>query len=100
MSDPIDTLLNEMLAAPLAGVVDDGFSNAVFVKLIEMQGRRTRTISIVLASIACVLFALVSTLALRAQPTSTATAVMLPIALSLAIGTLILSRAVQQLLQE
>jgi len=100
MSDPLDTLLNEMLAAPLAPIVDNGFSHAVFARLVEMQSRRNSAISVALASVACVLFALVSALTLRTQLTSTTAAVMVPVAISLALGTLILSRAVQQLFQE
>lgn len=100
MSDPLDTLLNDMLTAPMALIADDGFSYALFMRIADAQSRRSRYISAALASVACVLFALVSAIALRAQVTSTTAAVMLPIALSLAIGTLILSRSIQLLFQD
>jgi uncharacterized membrane protein len=100
MSDPLDAILNEMLSAPMIYIADDGFSHAVIARIAEMQFRRSRFISAALATVACMLFALVSAMALRAQVTSQAAAVLLPVALSLAIGTLILSRSVQQLFQD
>lgn len=100
MSDPLDTLLNELLIEPPPYVSDDGFSQAILARIAQAQFRRTRLVSWGLASLACMLFALASAVALRAQLTSPAASIVLPVVLSLAFGTLVLSRSIVQLFQE